>query len=63
MYTILYISSRFAEFINSSAHISTRTVEKYEKEIHEHDMEFSDSENEYSIEGIKELDYSTSETE
>lgn len=54
---ILY--SRFAEFMETSAHVSTETVEEYEKDIENYDSN-SDSSN--LSDDIKELEY-TSDSE
>lgn len=55
---------RFAEFIETSAHVNTETVEEYEKEFCDSDDDdvYDESESSDFIDGIQEIDY-TSDSE
>lgn len=60
----ILIFFRFADFIETSAHVNTETVEEYEKEYCNSDESDVDDDSESSdfIDGIKEIDY-TSDSE
>lgn len=56
---------RFAEFMETSAHISADAVDEHEKELEDYDTEYNDesiSEDDNSSEDIKKLEY-TSDSE